>query len=307
MEREGFFEGTFHLTTHAVFKALLFLCSGVWIHLYGTNDIFEIGRRGARRLKAPMICIFLAAASLSGIAPLSGFFSKEAVMGALVGLENPVWVAAGFLGVFLTAYYAFRALFVIAFPLEEEKVSADEKNIEKDRGAGGEHKPALYWTMIWPIIVLAGFTVVLGWCEPFLRAFLVGDAGPGTNAHTWVAWVSSGLAVLGVVLAWFEFGRKGSARVGFVETVTPVRDLFARRWYLDHVYALVLEYVVYRTFAALFTRNDQKVIDGAVDGLSRLTLAGGGILSTLQSGALRYNVVLPFVAVALVVFCILLV
>ena len=124
----GFFEGTFHLTTHAVFKALLFLCSGVWIHLYGTNDIFAIGRHGARRLKAPMICIFLAAASLSGIAPLSGFFSKEAVMGVLAGLDNPVWVIAGFLGVFLTAYYAFRALFVILFPREEEKASLDEKN-----------------------------------------------------------------------------------------------------------------------------------------------------------------------------------
>jgi NADH-quinone oxidoreductase subunit L len=303
----GFFEGTFHLTTHAVFKALLFLCSGVWIHRYGTNDIFAIGRRGARRLKAPMICIFVAAASLSGIAPLSGFFSKEAVMGALAGLENPVWVAAGFFGVFLTAYYAFRALFVIAFPLGEEKVSADEKNIEKDKGAGGEHKPALYWTMVGPVILLSFLTVVLGWFEPLLKGFLTEDAGIRTNPHPWLVWISSGVAVLGVGVAWFEFGRKGSARTGFAERVAPVRDLFARRWYLDHAYELVLEYVVYRTFAALCSRNDQKVIDGGVDGLSRLTVAGGRILSHLQSGALRYNVALMFAMVALVVFCVLIV
>jgi NADH-quinone oxidoreductase subunit L len=302
----GFFEGTFHLTTHAVFKALLFLCSGVWIHLYGTNDIFAIGRHGARRLKAPMICIFLAAASLSGLAPLSGFFSKEAVMGVLAGLDNPVWLTAGFFGVFLTAYYAFRALFVILFP-REEKTGWDENNAETSPGVMERHKPALYWAMTWPLILLSCFTVVLGFFEPVLKVFLLGDVIIRTNPHPWVVWTSSGVAVLGVVLAWFEFGRKGSARIGFAEKIAPIRELFTKRWYLDHVYEHVLEYVVYRTFAALCSRNDRQVIDGGIDGFSRLTVLGGRILSTLQSGALRYNVALPFVMVALVVFCILLV
>jgi NADH-quinone oxidoreductase subunit L len=301
----GFFEGTFHLTTHAVFKALLFLCSGVWIHLYGTNDIFAIGRHGARRLKAPMICIFLAAASLSGIAPFSGFFSKEAVMGVLAGLDNPVWVTAGFLGVFLTAYYAFRALFVILFPREEGKAGLDENKGKRSNGFEKEHDPALYWTMTWPLILLSCFTVLLGFFEPVLKVFLLGDGSMRTTPHPWVLWASSGLALLGVVLAWFEFGRKGSARTGFAERIAPIRDLFTKRWYLDHAYELVLEYVVYRTFAALCSRNDRQVIDGGIDGLSSLTVLGGRILSALQSGALRYNVALPFVMVALVVFCML--
>ena len=71
--------GVFHLTTHAGFKALLFLCSGVFIHAFHTNDMYDIGRHGGRRLKAPMICIVIAAAALSGIPPFSGFFSKELV------------------------------------------------------------------------------------------------------------------------------------------------------------------------------------------------------------------------------------
>jgi NADH-quinone oxidoreductase subunit L len=161
--------------------------------------------------------------------------------------------------------------------------------------------------MIWPLIFLSCFTVLLGFFEPVLKVFLLGDASMRTTPHPWVLWASSGLALLGVVLAWFEFGRKGSARTGFAERIAPVRDLFTKRWYLDHAYELVLEYVVYRTFAALCSRNDRQVIDGGIDGLSSLTVLGGRILSTLQSGALRYNVALPFVTVALIVFCILVV
>ena len=79
------FAGIFHLTTHAGFKALLFLCSGVWVHLYETNDVYEISGRGGRRLKIPMVCLVIAAAALSGLPPLSGFFSKEAILAALAG------------------------------------------------------------------------------------------------------------------------------------------------------------------------------------------------------------------------------
>jgi NADH-quinone oxidoreductase subunit L len=303
----GFFEGTFHLTTHAVFKALLFLCSGVWIHLYGTNDIFAIGRHGARRLKAPMVCIFLAAASLSGVPPLSGFFSKEAVMGALAGLDNPVWVIAGFIGIFLTAYYAFRPLFVLLLPREEGKTELSEEKSKSSNGFVKKHRPALYWTMIWPLILLSAFTVLLGLFESALRSFLLEGDRTGSGLHPWMVWISSGVALLGVVSAWLEFGRKGSQRIGFAERIAPTRELFTKRWYLDHAYELVVEYVVYRTFAALCSRNDRKIIDGGVDGLAGLAVLGGRILSALQSGALRYNMALPFVMVALVVFCLLLV
>jgi len=81
--------------------------------------VYEISRRGGRRLKTPMACLVIAAAALSGLPPLSGFFSKEAILGALAGIENPVWLAAGLLGVFLTAYYAFRLIFIILFPRGE--------------------------------------------------------------------------------------------------------------------------------------------------------------------------------------------
>ena len=114
----SYFAGMFHLTTHAGFKALLFLCAGVFIHAFESNDVFEISRLGGRRLKIPMICTVIAVAALAGLPPFSGFFSKEVILAALADLKNPMWLAAGLLGAFLTAYYAFRLIFIIVFPKE---------------------------------------------------------------------------------------------------------------------------------------------------------------------------------------------
>jgi NADH-quinone oxidoreductase subunit L len=82
----GYFAGLFHLTTHALFKSLLFLCSGVWIHYYQTNDLYEISRRSGRRLKIPLICFILAGASLSGLPPLSGLAHSRIIGGFPDGL-----------------------------------------------------------------------------------------------------------------------------------------------------------------------------------------------------------------------------
>ena len=112
----GYFAGVFHLTAHAGFKALLFLCSGVFIHRYGTNDIYELGRLGSRRMIVPTVSIVLAAAALSGFPPLSGYYSKEAIIGSLAALPGHAWLAAALAGVFLTAYYAFRLIFILLLP-----------------------------------------------------------------------------------------------------------------------------------------------------------------------------------------------
>ena len=298
----SYFAGIFHLTTHAGFKALLFLCSGVFIHEYGTNDFFEIGKHGGRGLKVPIVCITLAAAALSGLPPLSGFFSKEAIMGGLAELPNPIWLWAGLLGAFLTAYYSFRLIFAILFPKKIEEVHHGEHG---GHGHGEDHHHAgLYWVMAWPLIILAAVTLVLGFFQTPLENFLVGHhggaEGHGGGHHAWLLYVAVGLALSGVALAWLEFGRKGASQVGFVERLEPVKTLFAERWYIDHFYRLFLDYVIYGIFSNLFTRNDRQVIDGGIDGLCRATVGGGRMLSFLQSGMLQYNLMVMFAVLALV-------
>jgi NADH-quinone oxidoreductase subunit L len=296
----GYAAGVFHLTTHAGFKALLFLCSGVFIHQYETNDMVVIGRQGGRGLRIPMACMALAAAALSGLPPFSGFFSKEAIMGVLAGRQNPIWLAAGLLGAFLTAYYSFRLIFIILRPSRAEQAHAEAHG---GHGAG-HHAAGLYWVMAWPLVILGAVTLVLGFCEGALERFLAGPRGAAEGAggghHAWLLYAAVGLALAGVALAWVEFGRKGSAQVGFVERLPAVRALFANRWYLDHVYRRFLDYVIYGTFSNLFTLNDRRVIDGGIDGMCRATIGSGRLLSFVQSGMLQYNLMVMFAALALV-------
>ncbi len=299
----SYFAGIFHLTTHAGFKALLFLCSGVFIHEFETNDFFEMGKYGGRGLKVPMVCITLAAAALSGLPPLSGFFSKEAIMGGLAGLHNPVWLWAGLLGAFLTAYYSFRLIFAILFPKQIEKPHHGEHGGHGHGHDGGHHHAGIYWVMAWPLIILASVTLVLGFFQSPLENFLVGHHGGGEahgGHHAWLLYVAVGLALSGVGLAWLEFGRKGASQVGFIEKVEPISALFANRWYIDHFYRRFLDYFIYGIVSNLFTRNDRRVIDGGIDGICRATVGSGWALSFLQSGMLQYNLMVMFAVLALV-------
>ena len=287
--------GVFHLTTHAGFKALLFLCLGVFIHHVGSNDMFEIGRQGGRRLKIPMICITIAAAALAGLPPLSGFFSKEAILGALADLNNPLWLLAGLFGAFLTAYYAFRLIFILFFPKE---ISSDHVP-HHDAG----HGLGTYWVMAWPLVILAAITVILGLFQGYFEnvfsvAQISPDSGGGAH-HGWLPFVALGLAFGGLALAWLEFGRRGAAQVGFVERVAVLNNLFAQRWYIDRFYRWFLDIVIYKGVSNLFTLNDNNIIDGSIDGLGKGTVETGRFVSFLHSGMVQYRLLVIFIVMVL--------
>jgi NADH-quinone oxidoreductase subunit L len=280
----SYFAGTFHLITHATFKALLFLCSGVWIHYFETNDMYEIARKRGRTLKIPMACTVLAAASLAGLPPMSGFFSKEVIISALFDLENPVWLLAALLGIFMTAYYAFRPIFIILFPRESD--SGDIK----------VQKKGPYRAMAWPLLVLAALTLLLGFFESTIKNYVQAKM---PEEHGWLLGVSVCLGLLGVALTWLEFGRKTAPQIGFVERVAPVKRFFLERWFLDRFYSWFVKNIVHRIFADLLTRNDRQVIDGGIHAFCRFTIGSGRVVSFVQSGLLRYNFMVMLVVLIL--------
>ena len=293
----GYFSGVYHLTTHAGFKALLFLCSGVFIHAYGSNDIFEISQQGGRRLKIPTICIIIAAAALAGLPPLSGFFSKELILADLAALKNPFWLFAGLTGAFLTAYYAFRLIFILMFPKSASPISA----AETAHGHDTEHSSMHYWVMAWPLIILAAVSLLLGLYETALDHFIAGSKmeAAAHSAHSWLPFAALSIAAAGVGLAWMEFGRRQADQIGFVEKIPALRTLFTERWYIDHFYRLCLEYIVYKGLAAFCKQNDDLVIDGSIDGLGRGTVESGRILSRLHLGMVQYRLLVIVIVMVL--------
>jgi NADH-quinone oxidoreductase subunit L len=292
----SYFAGMFHLTTHAGFKALLFLCAGVFIHAFESNDVFEISRQGGRRLKIPLICTAIAVAALAGLPPFSGFFSKEAILAALADLKNPVWLLAGLLGAFLTAYYAFRLIFIILFPKEHET--------NPNAVHGHDHGQGTYWLMAWPLIILAAVTVLLGFFQGSLEEFFKGLKTVPTaqgGHHAWLPFVALGTAALGVVLAWLEFGRREAEQVGFVEKISPLNTLFSERWYIDRFYRRFLDVVIYGGISNLCTKNDNSIIDGGINGLGRGTVETGRFVSFLHLGMIQYRLLAIFVVIVLLV------
>lgn len=291
----GYFAGVFHLTTHAGFKALLFLCSGVFIHHCNTNDMYEIGQRGGRRLVAPLICMIIGAAALTGLPPLSGFYSKELILGVLADRHNAIWVAAGLLGVFLTGYYTFRLIFIILFPAS---ISEDHSGHGQDAHDNRLNERL----MVWPLVVLAAITLVLGFFERPLEHFIglrhTADAVPTSGLH-WTLYISLGLAAAAVGLAWMEFGRRGAAQIGFVERIPVLNAFFSERWYIDRFYRFLLDRVVYNGIAALCAKNDEKVIDGSIDGFGRGTARTGRLIAWLHTGMVQYRLLIIFAVMVL--------
>ena len=295
----SFFAGVFHLVTHAGFKALLFLCAGVLIHHFETNDMFAIGRQGGRTLKGTMICLVVGAAALSGLPPFSGFFSKEVILSELIDSGHLIAFVAGLAGAFLTTYYAFRLIFIVLFPRERDPAHPENEHAAHSSGGGDR-------AMIGVLFCLAGVTVVLGFIQTPLHDFLARGLGleaASDGHHGWLPIVAGGLAVVAIGQAWFEFGRKGARQIGWVERMPTLARLFGERWYLDRFYRQFLDRFIYGTVSRLFTANDRRVIDGSLDTLGMSTIGLGRIIERLHQATIQYRLmVMVATVVGLVLF-----
>ncbi len=296
------FPGYYHLTTHAAFKALLFLCSGVFIHHFGTNDFFTMATNGGRKLYIPMVCITIASLALAGIFPFAGFFSKELVLTALAHLDNKFWLIMGLLGAFLTAYYSFRVIFVMLFP----KPGAYGKvpgHVEQEahghggHGDGHDEHHGVPWVMSFPLIVLAFFTLILGFCQGYLEKFLLGESHPHVmNYALLISAVSC--AVGGIALAWLDWGAKGAKCVGFISKFPALQTFFIQKWYMDHFWRWFLNTFIYGTFSRIFTLNDRRVVDGGVDAVAFSTIGSGRLLSFIQTAFVQLNMLFMVLVLA---------
>jgi NADH-quinone oxidoreductase subunit L len=315
------FAGYYHLTTHAAFKALLFLCAGVFIHHFGTNDFFVMSKDGGRKLMIPMVTVTIAALALAGIFPFAGFFSKEMVLAQLWHLDNKLWVGLGLFGAFLTAYYTFRVIFVLLFPRPDDHPAwatyyvreeeghghgshGHEEHAEEEHGHGHGHghgghdeHHGVPWVMAFPLIVLAAFTCVLGFLQTPIEKFLLGESHPHEMNYLLLG-LAVGCALSGIGMAWLDWGRASARWEGFLSKFPMLENFFIQKWYMDHFWRWFLNSVIYGIFSKTFTYNDRRVVDGGVDAVALGTIGSGKLLSFLQTAFLQLNLLFMVVVLA---------
>jgi NADH-quinone oxidoreductase subunit L len=307
--------GIFHLVTHAFFKALLFLGAGSVIHAmhhayhatHSHDDAQDMRNMGGLRryLPATYWLMLIATLAIAGIPPLSGFFSKDAILSAAFGrgAENPVWYlfyGMGLASALLTAFYMAR-LMAMTF-LGENRTG------EAERGKLHE-APAI---MTGPLVVLGVLSIIggvidlpelvggHGWLDRWLEP-VVGNAlriRPLEHPHGQTELLLVGAAVAAGVL-----GLAAGFRATLAGAILPARQAPAehgfarvlyRKYYVDEIYnALIVRPVVWLADRVLWRTVDQAIVDGTVvTGTVRASQAVGWIGSRLQNGQLGFYAVL---------------
>ena len=284
----------FHLTTHAFFKALLFLGAGSVMHaMHGELDIRKMG---GLKHKMPITywTFLIGVAALAGIPPFAGFFSKDAILLSALG-EAPIAYALGMLTAFLTAVYSFRMLFLVFSGKPRDKELYDHAH----------ESPSL---MTWPLIILAVLTTIAGVLNlPFLvtmEHFLepaVGHAHePALALELAALTFSFVVSVFGFVVAYSLYRtrenwvQRANQRFAFMEPVLK------NAYYVDEFYTRVIVNPLLKLSNWFAAAVDQKVIDGAVNGIGHYTLVAGERVRTLQNGKIPTYALSIFVGVVVI-------
>jgi NADH-quinone oxidoreductase subunit L len=256
--------GFFHLLTHGLFKALLFLGAGAVIHAVGTNDIFRMGGLG-RAMPQTAIVFVVGTLALAGVPPLTGFFSKEAVLAGVWDGGHPTLFAMLALTALLTAFYMFRVVFLTFFGRGHP------------HGEAHPHDPP--WLMRGPLWVLAALTVWIG-----LRLAALALVGEGEHhPPAWLTALSVALAVAGIALAWAMYGAQWLPVEAVRRPLAAIDALARRRYFLDAIYGAVYRGLVLG-FSRLVGWVDRYVVDGVLNVASAWTLRAGDTLRRIQSG-----------------------
>jgi NADH-quinone oxidoreductase subunit L len=324
----AYVSGMFHLVTHAFFKALLFLGSGSVIHAmhaayhstHSNEDAQDMRNMGGLRRYLPVTCVlmWIATLAISGIPPLSGFFSKDEILGSVFAraqgstLASASWLgipggtllyviyAIGLAAAFLTAVYMTRMMLYtfhgpVRTGVQEEK-----------------HLREVPWIMTGPLVILGILTIFGGWLnlpeivtdiiplgprgvldrwlEPVVgnatTTVTTGAANPSASTEQMLVGLAVVIAVLGIV---FAFARLKPDRLPTKAEAIPehgFEGVVANKYYVDEAIDRTVVAGTYNTSRTFLWRLvDNGLIDGFfVNGSAALARGFGWVGSRLQSG-----------------------
>jgi len=255
----------FHLFNHAFFKALLFLGAGSVIHAVGSNNFPEMGNL-SRKMKVTSTVFMAGGLALAGIWPFSGFFSKDEILVAVGQSGKSVPLFFLLLTTFLTAFYIFRAIFLAFYGPKKGEVHAHES-------------PKV---MTLPMGILAGLSLVTGWFagdfEHLVHPHLIAEISPSP-----LPWISLGLALSGVLVAWVLYQKGRTAPAALTATLSPLSKAIDKKYWLDDLYEWLYAKILL-AFSGLIGWIDRYLVDGVVNLSAWLTGEAGSKLRLTQTG-----------------------
>lgn len=297
--------GMFHLTTHAFFKAMLFLCSGAVIHaLHGEQDMRNMGGL-LKKIPITGWCFIIGTLAISGCPGLAGFFSKDEIIGSAFKWQGPghdilAWLTVITAG--MTAFYMFRMVFMTF--------------LGEYRGHAHVHEEKSPDPLTWPLIVLAVPSIAAGYVlgsgsQMFAH---LGDGVAYTTAYAQflhfihpheevvnmtAMGMGTGLAVAGVVLAAVLYGGKGYEFDKAFEKSMPWLYKFSfNRWYMDNVYLGGASLFI-NCGKVVWEIVDRFIVDGIVNSMRWIFLGLGSFLRFSESGRGQAYALLIFASVAI--------
>lgn len=254
--------GFFHLTTHAFFKALLFLTAGSFIHAVHSNELSHMNGL-ASKMKVSASAFLLGSLALAGVPGLAGFFSKDLILEHVLEHGQYAPLVALLTAAFLTAFYMGRVVFVLF-------------------GKPGEHAHHAHesgFTMLLPLVILMVPSAIAGYFGAQLSSLYAAEAA---HFHfSVIGVVATVLGLSGLGMAYWMFGAPQGGK-GLQEAFAPVGKL-ARSGAVNNFFAWSYRSVLQQVAAGIGW-FDRYVIDGAMNGLAYGTLEAGERLKPLQSG-----------------------
>jgi NADH-quinone oxidoreductase subunit L len=265
----GFMASMFHLFTHAMFKALLFLGAGAIIHAVHTNYMNEMGGLW-KKLPITHATFLIATLTIAGFPGLSAFFSKDEILVAAFHHNKLIFFNQMFVAG-LTAFYMFRLYFRVFW----------------NKTPHYHHEPhESPLTMTIPLMFLAFMAIVSGYI-PFEK--LVTSDGKAFETHTELIVMIPAVLVgfVGIGIAWVMYKKETSIPDRISKTLRGVYTTIYHKFYIDEAYMFITHKIMFNSISRPIAWFDRKVIDATMDGIGKTTEISADKIKGLQSGQLQ--------------------
>jgi NADH-quinone oxidoreductase subunit L len=287
----GYVAGVFHLTTHAFFKALLFLAAGSVIHAAHTQNIDEMGGLW-KKMRTTGILFLIGTLAITGVPLFSGFFSKEEILIAAWVNGNPLLFALALIAAFFTAFYMFR-LFFLVFTGEargDQRQTCESPSV-----------------MTIPMMVLGVLAVVAGYMNtPWFGHFLGDWLTEGTDMYgpshiegpAWIMVAAILVSVAGIGIAYLIYYRRSIDRATFSTGAPHVYGILRNKYFVDEFYFRTFVYGT-KVISLFLKYVDEFLVHGTMKGIAYATQSIGRLGAKMQNGQTQVYSAVAFVGLAI--------